>query len=189
MKKITLIISSIYLFINALNAQENFKYNETGLTEYIVYEIDSVSSKDLFEKTKQWIGESYVNPDEVLKFEIENEKIRFNGYQKNQFSVTSVGITSFYDARYSIEVSFKDSKIRFKPINLEQFIPSSKYAAGGWKSISLTSNKWLFKKNGKMYKYYKTYPEKIERLFNNLGNSLKEYLLNNKTENNKKEDW
>lgn len=189
MKQITLVFLTLLSSL-LVNTQNKFDYTDNGLTKYIVVNIDSCSASKLYNKTIHWVGETYKNPDEVLKMKIENEKIRFDGFQKSAFSINSLGIKYFLDARYSIEVSFKDNKIRFKPISLEQYSEPSQYSAGGWSPVSLITNSWLYKKNGKPRKTTENYINDIPNLFNDLVISLNTYLLKKSgTVDDQDDDW
>jgi hypothetical protein len=47
----------------------------------VVVEIDSLNAAEVYLKTLDWIKETYKNPDEVIKANFENEKIRLDGFQ------------------------------------------------------------------------------------------------------------
>ena len=189
MKKIIIVISFLLLTIN-ITSQEKFTYAEKGLTDFVVLKIDSLSQSELFNKTIDWIKDTYKNPDEVIKAKFENEKIRFNGFKGNAFSMSILGMPTFLDARYTIEIYFKDGRLKFEPISLEQYSSPSEYSAGGWSAITFETNSWLFKKNGKIRKITKTYPENIESIFNNLLSGLNVYLLKKSgVINDSAKDW
>jgi len=189
MKKTITIISFILLTINII-AQEKFTYSEKGLTDYVVIEIDSLNQNELYNKTIDWIKESYVNPDEVIKAKFENEKLRFNGFKENAFKYKVFGMSNVMDGRYSIEISFKDGKLKFDPISLEEHSFSKKYSADGWAPISLETNTWLYKSNGTLIKAVDSYPEDIIGIFNNLILSLNDYLLKESgAKKDSKKDW
>jgi hypothetical protein len=189
MKKAIVIILFALLTINT-NAQEKFTYSEKGLTDYVVLKIDSLNQSKLYNKTIDWVKENYINPDEVIKAKFENEKIRFNGFKENAFLMTILATPMYLDGRYTIEISFKDGKLKFDPLSLEQYSAPSQYSAGGWSLVTLETNSWLFKKNGKIRSVTETYPENIEGIFNNLILSLNVYLLKESgVINDSEKDW
>ena len=97
----------------------------------IVFEVEG-SSKDLYNKAINWINTYYKNPEEVIKGKIEGEYLRFDGFQKSLIHVKILGLTTFYNVRYTIKLNFKDNKVRFKVLNLEYYSSGSQYSAGGW---------------------------------------------------------
>jgi transposase-like protein len=189
MKKIILLFT-LFIFSKAFS-QSDFKHSVDGLNpKFLVIEIDSLNASELYLKTLDWIKETYKNPDEVIKAKFENEKIRFNGFQKSAMSTKMLGVPSFSDVRYSIEISFKDNKLKFEPINLERYTAPSEYVSGGWSFVPLNTGSYIYKKNGKSKGIFKRYPKQIENIFNNLKSSLEIYLLKqNNTIKDKKDDW
>lgn len=156
----------------------------------MVVEIDSLNASEIYLKTIDWIKESYKNPDEVIKAKFENKKIRFNGFEKTRLSTKMLGITSFSDVRYSIEISFKEGKFKFEPTKLESYTKPAQNVSGGWSSVPLDTGSWIYKKNGKPKGIFKLYPSQIKSIFNNLKSSLEIYLLKqNNTIKDKKDDW
>lgn len=83
MKKILFLLFTITL--------SNFSFGQTipelkltpkGVAP-IVIEIDSMNASELYNKALNWVQETYKNPDEVLKANIENEKIRIDRFATN----------------------------------------------------------------------------------------------------------
>jgi hypothetical protein len=189
MKKIILLFT-LFIFSKTV-CQNDFKHTTDGLNpKFVVVEIDSLNASQIYLKTIDWIKETYKNPDEVIKAKFENEKIRFDGFQENVLSTKMLGVTSYLDVRYSIEISFKEGKFKFEPIKLEEYTKPSQSIAGGWGSIPLNVGSWIYKRNGKVKGIFKSYPKQIEDVFNNLKTSLEIYLLKqNNTIKDKKDDW
>lgn len=190
MKNLLLFITIAFLSLSSY-CQTSFNFDANGLNpKYIVIEIDSLNSSELYNKTINWIKETYKNPDEVIKAKFENEKVRFNGFQKSAMSTKMLGIPTFTDVRYSIEISFKDGKFKFEPISLEKYTTSSQYVVGGWSSVTLDIGSGIYKNNGKIKGIFQNYPIEIADIFNNLKSSLEIYLLKqNNTIKDKKKDW
>ena len=176
--------SNVISVIEVEKLKDMFQFNENGLTDYLVKEFEGVSQQELFDSTVNWIKETYKNPEEVIKARIDNEKVRFEGFKSSAFN-TTVLFKEYRDGKYSIEISFKEGKLKFDPIGLEQFTPSSKYVTGGWSDIPLNVGAWSYRKNGKLRSTFKTYPSSIETIFNEIIASLNDYLLK---KSNKKED-
>ena len=55
------------------------KFKLLGLLDKIVITVDSLSTEALYNKTINWVKESYSSPDNVLKSEIKNEKNKNTG--------------------------------------------------------------------------------------------------------------
>lgn len=178
MKKKTIIILSLIIMIGSLSyGQDTFTYDKTGLNpKYLVVETDSLSKTEVFEKTINWIKETYKNPDEVIKTTIGNEKVRFEGFKDDLICVNSLGMIYCYYALYTIEISFKENKYKFTPLTLEYRIPASQYGAGGMFPIEFNEASSLYNKKGKLRGMYKKVPPAIQALFNDLNKSLNEYL-------------
>lgn len=160
-----------------------FTYDINGITPFVIVEVDSTSQNTLFTKTINWIKETYKDPDEVIKTTIENEKVRFEGMNSGALCVKALGSKSCYDATYTIEISFKDNKYKFTPIDLEYYTPPDQYDSGNDISIPLEGSGRLYNKKGKLRSLYKTFPVEIETIFNSLNESLTNYI------SAKKDDW
>lgn len=170
-------------------SEDKFEYNQLGLTPYVVTKIDSLKQGDIFQKTINWIKETYKNPDKVIKTTIENEKVRFEGFQDNTICYSVIGSTSCYGATYTIEISFKYGKYKFEPISLSYYQPPNQYSSGGDIQMNFSNGMWMYKKNGIIKKMFDSIPDSIEVLFNGLNLSLETYLKERGKETNKKDDW
>ena len=180
-KKLAITLLFIIGLFTSSNGQEKFIYNQTGLNpKYLVVEIDSLSKNELFKKSINWIKETYKNPDKVIKTTIDNEKVRFEGFKSNDICINNGMIC--YDVLYTIEVAFKDNKYKFTPISLE-------FGVGSMTPIDLADGNSLFyNKKGYLKKMYKTVPNSIDNLFNELNKSLEKYLTT-ETKNSESDDW
>lgn len=97
-----------------------------------VVTVEGKTAEELYTKALEWIQVSYKNPEEVQKGQIQNEYVRFQGVTSNLICVSALGMVSCYDVRYTIELKFKDGRFKFEIIDFEQYLPVSKYSAGGW---------------------------------------------------------
>jgi len=140
---------------------ENFEYSEIGINDFVVINIDGKSKEEIYNKAINWVKETYKNPDLVLKMKIENEKLRIDAVAPDLLKVR--GFKS--NLNYVIDVSFKDNKYRFEIVSL-LYENSTDY-----KKIP------NFKTDKKMIKNFGTTPIDIENHFNNLNQSLKDYVI------------
>lgn len=145
-----------------------FQYNEAGLNDYVVTNVDMTTKEELYSKTINWIKETYKNPDLVLKMKIENEKVKIDAVAE----LVKVK-NSRVNLSYELEISFKDNKYKFEIISL---LYDSKT---DYKKIP------NFKTDKKLLKNFGTTPVDIENYFNGLNESLKNYI-SGKT---KKSEW
>lgn len=77
--------------------------------DYLVVEIDSLSAKQLYRKSINWVKETYQSPDVVIKMKIENEKMRIVAIKKNAIKYKGIPLKM----KYSIVISFKNGKYKF----------------------------------------------------------------------------
>lgn len=164
-----------------------------GLSPFIVVKTEGKTKEELYKKTIEWINKNYNKPSEVIKAQVENDYIRFQGIEKDLFCWDALK-TFCSDIRYEIEISFKDGKYKFSVLRLEQYMKkySSDYTrtiGGNWEELDLVKkSNWFYKKDGNMRGMYKDHLPKIPLYFNNLNKSLYDYLYN-QNETAKSNDW
>ena len=162
--------------------KDKFVYNQLGLTPYVVVEFDSIPREKLYKLIKNWIKETYKNPDKVIKAEIDHKKIRIEGYSDTDISMTALGKKIYSPYTYSISISVKDNKYKFEPISLE--------GVGSYYSIPLTDGSGYFNKIGLPKSNFRDFVVEVGNLFENLNNRLKNYINKHKNENeNTDDDW
>jgi hypothetical protein len=167
-------IIALLLICSSSLAQEKFEYSETAFTDYVVTEVNG-DVKTIYSKALNWIKENYVNPDEVIKMTMDNEKIRFQGYKANFLCMGSV----CSNASYTIEISFKDGKYKFDPMQLKLMNNAGSY------EVPLSDLRIYYDKKGKVKKGSEEALQSLSDLFNGLNLSLKDYINGN----TKKADW
>lgn len=180
MKKNFILFILIFITSNCFSQEKKFIYDKNGLTPFVVTDVDNKSLKEIYQKSVNWIKETYKNPDIVIKAQIEDESIRFEGIS-NKVAVVYDGFggKGFYDVKYSIKISVKDHKYKFEIIEFE--LLNCPIKKNGWNP----SDKSFFKEDGSPRKPWKDYPKSIETLFDELNNSLKNYII----KDSKKDNW
>ncbi|MFA9290095.1 MAG: DUF4468 domain-containing protein [Solirubrobacteraceae bacterium] len=172
-----------------LFAQETeFKFTKDGFTDFVVINVDGKTPSELYKKTIDWISFSYKNPKEVIKAQIENDYIRFEGFKPNTLCPKLLGMSYCLDVKYQIEVSFKEGKYKFDVTKLESYNKPSENRIGGYIEFPLNNPTGFFKPNREVRPSFKSYPENLESTFNDLNKSLESFL---KSDNipTKKDDW
>jgi hypothetical protein len=175
-----------FLIIAQLSAQSEFNYGVVGLTpEYVVIEIDSLSENDLYQRSLDWIKETYSNPDEVIQMTMENEKIRIEGYKENAWHTESMGVFTYLNVKYTIVLAFKNGRVKFEPQSLQSY-----NSMGQEWGVTLRSSKVLYKNNGQLRNAYQTSEGEIGEVFNSLVKSLNAYLKgSHKEKEDDNDDW
>lgn len=189
MKKLLLMIAFLgFTFsVKSQTTANNFTYNQQGLLpKFVVVDVDSMTQTELFEKTINWIKETYKNPDEVIKTTIANQKVRFEGYTQKMICVNSLGSQVCYGGTYTIEVEVKDGKYRFIPTNMTYSAPVLGGGMGNY-SISFDSGADWYNNKGEIRSMYKNVPTLVGEFLNSLNDSLFKYLSSQS--DTKKEDW
>lgn len=167
----------------AMNAQEKFELTPAGFTDFVVTTVPDKTQSDLYKKTMDWLQVTYKNPDEVIKAKIENDYIRIEGSSPDLVTINALGRTPNL-TRYQIEIGFKDGKYKFDLLSLEYYHKASVK----WLPVKLDDGSDYFNKKGELRSVAKYYPE-ISDYFNNLNNSLKDYIEGKSATSAKKNDW
>lgn len=145
-----------------------FQFNESGINDYVIKNIDNKTKEEIYLKSINWIKESYKNPELVLKIQIPNEKLRIDAIAKNLANVGNKNNRVFLDIAYSIEISFKDNKYKFEILSI---------VVSNIKDLKIQNFK-----SDQAIKYWGTTSNDIEIYFNSLNQSLEKYILKTKNE-------
>lgn len=141
----------------------------------VVISFDSLKANDLYTKAKNWVQESYKNPEKVLKADIPNEKIRVTGFKQKAWYQKTL-LTAYFDMEYSLELDFKDGKVRASITPLESW-------TSGEHTKVLFDYKTFFKDNGDVRNQYRSSKTSMEESINEVIESFVAYVKK------KKEDW
>ena len=209
MKKL---LFTIALLISAVSFGQSFELTDKQVDEgpklaqgsyklftpVLVLEVTG-SAEDLYNKTIGWVNETYKNPDEVIKGKVEGKYVRINGFVGSLLSNNVIGTTFYYDVRYSVEIKFRENKIRYEVTKMEQYIPASQYGASRWddmvfgfkvaKKKGKANKKTGLRSPGKIDKNGAKNYESVKSYFENLGLGIKEYVENSSSESTSDDDW
>ena len=158
-----------------LTSYDTPKGKISELESTLVTEVESKTAEELYTQTINWIKTSYNSPEDVIKSQIENEYIRFEGISSNKMQLTALGLTKYYDIKYNIEVRFKDGKFKTDILKVQFYFPPNKYNSwtGGW-----TDKPLLFathNKRGKMLKDGMANSGQLQLTFNGIVDGIKNY--------------
>ena len=198
MKKL-LSLSLVFIF-STLSGQVNFETNKSVITEGAKYYTGTYeylndftvietpgTPEELYNKALGWINETYNTPDEVIKGNIENEYIRFQGVTNEIIHYVKIlGIvTPYTPSRYMIELRFKEGRFKFELIEFEFYNQGSQYSAPGFIKGSFGGR--IANKKGKEDKGGVKSVQAKKTYFSSLALALKSYMENGESKDS--DDW
>ncbi len=157
-----------------------FKFTINGFTDYVVTPIQGKSAEELYKKTLEWILITYKNPKKVIVKQADNDFITIESFS-NKLLLFNTNGKNYYDAKYQIEISFKDGKYKFDVISVNLLNSKNK------SDMDLKDLSEYYKKDGSLKTSYKYFPDNFAQFYNDLNNNLKDYLLDLTID--KKNDW
>lgn len=190
MKKITLLFLLIF---GIASSQEIPQLKFSSELTPIVVKIDSIKypKEIIYSKIKDWVQYYYHSPKDVLKSDVANEMIRFDGYKENGIKVNAM-ISQVEDLRYTIQIDIKDGKYRLSLISMERYFKDTvrnQYSISSrWIDV-MSEVPLCFKKNGDLKSYCKYYPNAFEGLINDINTSVYNFITNNTVEKSKNDNW
>jgi len=178
MKKTLLLLIAVLLY-GASFSQVTPKLQLTpeGI-EPVTLNVDGLSASEIYKKSLDWVQETYKNPDEVLKANIENKKIRIDGFSPDALSFKNMVVVS-WGVSYSLEISFKDGRCRYD-YDINYFTGSD----GGRTVITYVD---FYKKNGDIRKSYLPAVSSLENTINDLLLNYYNYITGKTDAAN--DDW
>ena len=158
-----------------------------NLNDFVVIETPG-TPEELYKKAIKWINETYNTPDEVIKGNIENEYIRFQGStdQALYFSKIVGMVMQYSPSRYMIELRFKEGRFKFELIQFEFFNQGSQYSAPGYVKGSFGGR--IANKKGKVDQGGVKTVKAMRTYFSNLALRLKSYIENGGSKDSD-DDW
>lgn len=157
-----------------ISQETEFKFGPEEFTKFTVIPCEGKTKEEIYKKVNEWINKTYDSPKDVIKGQVENDYIRFQGTTKTLLCPGG----KCNDARYQIELSVKDGKYKFEVISIEQYLEGY-----GWQPAILGGTSGYYK-NGKIKNMFKNYPTDIPKYFNTLNKSLEDFVMGRT-----KDDW
>lgn len=172
MKKLILILT--IFFFSYSHSQEYLQWKDRTVAP-IVFEVNDLSSKDIYQRIRSWVDEYYISPEEVLMVD-KTDKIRIRGISVEAFTVRSLGMTFKYNLSHNLIVDIKEGKYRltYEPIDILTFnnVP-----------VSWDLN-YYYKKNGKLKDQGKLMPDSFNNYLKSLSISIRNAVVGAKND-----DW
>lgn len=172
---------------NGQPATEFVITKDAGLTDFVVVNCEGKTKEELYKKAMEWINKTYNKPSEVIKAQVENDYIRFQGVSKDKYCWTNL-MSFCNDIRYEVEVSFKDGKYKFAVLGLENYHVTGASGIRRWDKVDYKDSWTHFKKDGEVRKMYADNITQIAGYFNDLSKDLYDYIYNQNAAA-KQNDW
>jgi hypothetical protein len=178
---LTLIFTSVNMFGQTLNVTpDGLKDTNDSQKTFVVINCEGKTAKELYENSLKYINKNYKSPEDVIKGKTENEYLKFITHSPNFLIVKNSGAKIIIDANYTIELYFKDGKVKFEIIELDMHAPN-----GGYKVV-FTGGPFdgypIYNKKGEL-KRPETKTE-IETFFNAQINLIAEFLKGSANQDN-----
>tara|TARA_B100001769_G_C21935501_1_gene504059 strand:+ start:210 stop:773 length:564 start_codon:yes stop_codon:yes gene_type:complete len=177
MKKILfvfILITSVVYAQEYTVTPDGLRDNSNADKTYVVINTPGKTAGQNYNNAIKYINKTYKSPKDVIKGDVEGEYISFNTHVSDFLFVKNSGVKVVIDANYTIELSFKDERVKFEVINLDMYNPevNSKVLFQGsvWSGFPIYKKK----KNKLIRPETKT---DIEVYFNNTINNIKGFLL------------
>ena len=163
-----------------------YEITKDGFTDFTVISVEGKTKEEIYKKTIEWISKTYNSPKDVIKAEVENDYIRFQGVSKEKYCWDAL-VTFCNDIRYEVEVWFKDGKYKFEVLKLEDYYKDTK-GFGSWSEVKYKDSWTHFKNTGEVRKMYADNVKQITAFFDELSKNLYDYIYN-QNESAKSNDW
>ena len=172
---LALIFQSVLTFAQITLNPDGISYGEK---DFIVIEVEGKSAKELYKNAVKYVNETYKNPNEVMRGNVEGEMMSFKTYADVNFKnmINIPGYMTYYTS-----LNFKDGKVKFEISDLNMKITQNSQSVlvsgspmGGWV---------IYTKKGKLKQAEAK--QQIESQFNKTLNDLVETLKNGGKDN----DW
>ena len=180
----------VLMLITSIVYAQEYVVTPTGLKDnanvektYIVINTPDKTAEQSYNNAIKYINKTYKNPEEVIKADVKNDYLRFNTYVSNFLTVKNSGAKLSIDAKYTVELSFRDNKVKLEVVNLDM------YHSSGFKVLftgGIMSSYPIYKKKKQKLIRPETKSD-IEFYFNNKINTIKGYLL--EEANTTDDDW
>lgn len=130
--------------------------------------IDNLTTNQIYDRSFMWLQETFVNSKDALEENIENEKMKIEGFAKKAWWYKSMGIKNYNHMEYTVQLYFKDNQVKFD-YSIGQF-----YMLEGAKTQY--DYRMFFKKDGSIRNQYIDAISSLELTMNTLLVSYYNYI-------------
>ena len=150
---------------------------------YLVIEAKNMTGQQLYTNAVKFLHTKFKKPEEdAVQGNIEGEYLKFDIYENDFIYTKTLGSKVPFNARYRIELRFKDNKARFEIVNLEMIDAIEYKFHFLFQGRPFTDLYVIYKKNGSLYKEKEKL--KIENYFNAIVNEMATHL-----QGKQNDDW
>src|SRR5574344_511631 len=112
MRNFIILITVVFFTVNLAAQVDSIKLVYPGVLTEVSFKINT-SSAFSYQRTLNWINETYKNPDRVLVGKKEGHSVTISGYSEN--ACYSEGfLAQYYDISYHLYITITDSLINYK---------------------------------------------------------------------------
>ena len=164
----------------SLTAQENYVFTSSGISpKESIITFPGVSKDQLYQKALRFVKETYRSPDDVIVTTVENEMIRFTGADSEAFCFKALGMKKCTAAIYTVQLDFKDGKMRFQPVEMYYNTEASRYSSGGRQYIDLDNGEdKMYRRNGEPRSMFRFLVPAIGDVLNKNLSDIQDYIEN-----------
>lgn len=176
------LITLIFCFFSLtfLHSQEipQLKLTKDGV-QPVSIKIDNFSAEKIYDETLIWVHANYLTPKDALKENIENSKLKVEGFKRKAWWYKSMGIKNYNHMIYTIEILVKNGSFDFNYEVGDFFMDEGNSAQYDYRMF--------FKKDGSVRKQYIDAVTSLEYTMNELLISLYNSITNQSIQQHKKD--
>jgi hypothetical protein len=144
---------------------------------FVVINVDGKTAKELYVNAVKYINKTYRNASDVITGKIEGEYLKYITNAPN-FVYYKLGGRCYIDGKYTVELTFKDGKVKYEVIELLMY----KQLSDGYMNNYFFRDKMMGMFNSKLKLVHPDWKVYLENYFNSNIKSLAD-ALNDKNDN------
>ena len=136
--------------------------------ESVQLDFNNLTTNQIYERSLMWVEETFVNAKDVLNENIENEKIKIEGFAEKAWWYKSMGLKNYNHMQYTVQLYFNNNQVTFN------YLVGQFYMLEGPKTQY--DYRMFFKKDGSIRKQYPEAVSSLELTMNTLLVSYYNYI-------------
>jgi hypothetical protein len=167
---LALILFSFSTFAQKLQVTPNgLRNSEDSEKSFVIIPVEGKTAKQLYDESVKYINKNYKSAEDVIKGKIEGEYLKFVTYAPKFILLKNGFVKVPFDAKYTIELNFKDGKAKYEISELEM------NSDGGYLSFTGSGiSYFIYNKKGELKR--EDAKNNIEEYFNRNLSSLANFL-------------